>query len=609
MDRGHLRRRIEKLPRGPGVYLFKDQRGAIIYVGKAADLRARVRSYLGPGKDGRLATPYLAKRIRDVEFISTSNEKEALLLENTLIKRHRPRYNVRLRDDKAYLCIRVDQSHPWPRIHMVRRFKRDGALYFGPYSSAKAVRRTIRTLGRLYPLRLCTDRTLRSRDRPCLYHQLKRCCAPCMDGLVTRERYAEMVDGMLALLRGRTGPVIRRLQAEMKAASEGLEFERAASLRDQVEALQSTTQAQRVASADLKSRDVIGLARRGEVATAAVLHIRQGRVLSKRNVSFKTILPDGAVLNRVLLAVYRQGRLIPPEILLPDRPEDESLLAASFGKRRGSSVTLRVPQRGSGRALLDLATQNARDAVREAEGDEVQRDKLLAALQDRLELPLLPRRIECFDISTIQGAQTVGSRVVFTDAQADQSGYRRFKIRTVTGQDDFASLREVLSRRFKGDETRPDLVVIDGGQGQLGEVSKVLPEGVFAVGLAKARSLPGGRKTEERVYLPNRRTPIPLPPDAPETYLMARIRDEAHRFAITYHRRLRSKRTVRSALDEIAGLGPKRRTALLRAFGSATGVRQAGGPELKAAGMPSNVVRAILKWAGSTNGTRPGQTE
>jgi len=596
-DAPDLKRKIDELPKAPGVYLFKDARGQVVYVGKASDLRSRVRTYLRPEGDGRLATALLPQHIADVDFIVTGNEKEALLLENTLIKRHRPRYNVRLRDDKAYLCIRVDVKHAWPRLHMVRKFRKDGALYFGPYSSAKAVRRTIRTLGAIYPLRLCTDRTLETRDRPCLYHQLKRCCAPCV-GLVEPARYQEMVAGLLELLRGRTQDLLRRLEAEMQEASAALSFERAASLRDQIDALQRTTQAQRVATPDLSDRDVIGLARRGEVATATLLHIREGRVLSKRNLSFRTILPDGAILHRVLQAAYRPGRLVPPEILLPCAAEDADELEAALRERRGGAVHLRVPQRGHGRALLDLARENAAQAVREAEGDAAQRELLLDALRARLELPRTPQRIECYDISTIQGAQTVASRVVFTEGRADRDAYRRFRIRSVAGQDDFASMREVLKRRFRRDDPVPDLVVIDGGAGQLGQALAVVPEGTAVVGLAKARAVRGGARKPERVYLPGRRTPVPLPSDAPETYLLARIRDEAHRFAIEYHRRLRSKRTLRSELDGIAGLGPRRRTALLRAFGSAAGVREAGLEELRAAGMPEPVARAILAWAG-----------
>ncbi|MHC4222725.1 MAG: excinuclease ABC subunit UvrC [Planctomycetota bacterium] len=593
-----LRGRIDALPRSPGVYLLKDEKGKVIYVGKAHDLRVRVRSYLRPEGDGRVAAPFLIRRVQDVDFYVVGNDKEALLLENTLIKQHRPRYNVRLRDDKAYLCIRLDLKHAWPRIHMVRRFKRDGALYFGPYSSAKSVRRTIRTLGALYPLRLCSDRTLVSRERPCLYHQVKRCCAPCMPGYVDPPEYAGMVAGMMDLLKGRTGGVIRKLKEDMERASGKLEFERAASLRDQVEALERTTQAQRVASPDLKDRDVVGLARRGEVATVAVLHVREGRVLSKRSLSFKTILPDGAVLSRVLTTVYRPGRLVPPEVLLPTEPEDAEALEREFRKRRGGAVRMHVPRRGADRALLDLAGRNAQEAVRDAEGDETQRAALLKALRKRLQLDRDPTRIECYDISTIQGEQTVGSRVVFQEALADKDSYRRFKIRTVPGQDDFASMREVFERRFRtSDEPTPDLVVVDGGQGQLSEVLKALPEGIPAVALAKARTLPGGRRTLERVFLPGRRTPVALPPEAPETYLLARIRDEAHRFAIAYHRRLRNRSTLRSELDGIAGLGPKRRTRLLRAFGSAGKVRGASREDLRAAGMPENVVRAILEWA------------
>ncbi|MGH7162725.1 MAG: excinuclease ABC subunit UvrC, partial [Planctomycetota bacterium] len=324
-----LRRRVEELPRSPGVYLLQDDKGRVVYVGKSLDLRARVRSYLRPEGDGRANVPFLVRRVADVEFISTANEKEALLLENTLIKRHRPRYNVRLRDDKAYLCIRLDVKHAWPRIHVVRKFARDGALYFGPYGSAKAVRRTIRTLGAIYPLRLCTDHTLAHRTRPCIYHQLQRCCAPCV-GLAGTEAYRAMVEGMVGLLKGRSEEVVRKLRAEMEAAAADLAYERAASLRDRIDALERTTQAQRVAAPDGRDRDVVGLARKGEVAVAAVLHVREGRLLSKRTFAFRTILPDGAVLARVLHALYAPGRLVPPEVLLPAEPEDCAALAATL---------------------------------------------------------------------------------------------------------------------------------------------------------------------------------------------------------------------------------------------------------------------------------------
>jgi len=592
-----LREKVEALPRGPGVYLLRDERGRVAYVGKAVDLRARVRSYLRPEGDGRAAVAALVQRIADVDFILTGNEKEALLLENTLIKRHRPRYNVRLRDDKAYLCIRLDVAHRWPRIHMVRRFHRDGALYFGPFSNAKAVRRTIRTLGAIFPLRLCSDRVLASRKRPCLYHQLKRCCAPCV-GLVTEEEYRPMVEGMVTLLRGRSEEVVRRLREEMAQAAEALEFERAGAVRDRLQALESTTLAQRVQTADLRDRDVLGIARRGEVAVAALLHIREGRLLSKRSFSLRTILPDGAVLRRVLQAAYGEGRLIPPEILLPCEPEEAEELRGAFAERRGGAVALLTPQRGAGRELLLLATRNAEEEAGLAQGDAEKRAELLEALRRRLGLPRTPHRIECYDISTIQGSETVGSRVVFQDGLPDTDGYRRFRVRTVGGQDDFASMREVLTRRFRSEEPPPDLVVIDGGPAQLSEARKGMPEEVSAVGLAKERTGPDGARKPERIYAPGSAVPMPLPPDAPETYLLARIRDEAHRFAIAYHRKLRSRRAIRSVLDGIPGLGPKRRTALLRAFGSASGVRAATEEQLRAAGMPAPLVAAIRAWAG-----------
>jgi len=598
-DETRLREKVEALPRAPGVYLLKDAQARVVYVGKAVDLRARVRSYLRPEGDGRPAAPFLARRVADVAFIATGNEKEALLLEHTLVKRHRPRYNVRLRDDKAHLCIRVDVAHAWPRIHMVRRFRRDGAHYFGPFADATAVRRTIRVLGAVYPLRLCSDRVLASRTRPCLYYQLKRCGAPCV-GYVRPEEYRAQVEGMLELLRGRTGPLLERLEREMGGAAGAQDFERAAALRDRIEALRRTTQAQRVAGADLSDRDAVGLARRGEVVAAAVLHVREGRLLSLRTHHFPTILPDGAVLARLLHAVYREGRVVPPEVLLPAEPEDARELAAALAERRGGPVRLLAPERGPARALVDLAEQNAREAIAEAEGDAAQREALLDRLRERLALARLPRRIECFDVSTTQGSETVGSRVVFLDGAPHADGYRRFRVRTVAGQDDFASLREVLLRRFRRDEEPPDLVVVDGGAGQLAAVRDAVPSGVELAGLAKARALGGGARSPERVYRPGAATPLALPPDAPETYLLARLRDEAHRFAVAYHRRLRSKRAVRSELDAIPGLGPRRRTTLLRRFGSARGVRAASRAELEAVPLPAPVVEAVLAWARSS---------
>jgi len=591
-----LRARVDALPRAPGVYLLKDERGRVVYVGKAKELRARVRSYLRPEGDGRAAAPFLARRVVDVETIVTGNEKEALLLESTLVKRHRPRYNVRLRDDKAYLCIRVDVAHAWPRLHVVRRFERDGAVYFGPFSDAKAVRRTIRTLGAVHPLRLCTDAVLASRKRPCLYHQLGRCGAPCA-GLVAPETYAEHVRGMLELLAGRTGGLLDSMERAMAEASAALDFERAAAIRDRIEALRRTTQAQRVASPDARDRDAIGLARREEAVVATVLHVREGRLISRRDYVLRSILPDGAVLAHVLREAYREGRLVPPEILLPCEPEDRGDLEALLGERRGGPVTLAAPARGPLRSLVDLAERNAAEAVRAAEGDARAREALLEALRARLELDRTPRRIECYDVSTIQGVATVGSRVLFVDGQPAREGYRRFRVRTVPGQDDFAALREILARRFARDEESPDLVVVDGGAGQLARAREALPGGVPAVALAKSRPREGGGRSPERVFLPGRAVPVVLPPDAPETYLLARVRDEAHRFAVAYHRRLRDRRALRSELEGIPGLGPRRRTALLRRFGSARGVRAASRADLEAVPLPAPVVEAVLAWA------------
>ncbi|MFB3067386.1 MAG: excinuclease ABC subunit UvrC, partial [Planctomycetota bacterium] len=472
-----LKKKIAALPRGPGVYLLKDANGRVLYVGKAGDLRTRVRSYLHPEQDTRASAPFLSAKVTDVDFIATSNEKEALILEDTQIKRHRPRYNVKLRDDKAYLCIRVDLDHEWPRLGMVRRIKRDGAVYFGPFSDAKAVRRTLRTLGNVFPLRLCSDRTLVTRDRPCLYHQLQRCCAPCVD-LVEQAEYQRMVKGLLEVLRGKVSGLLRSLERQMAAASQAQQYERAASLRDQIEAVRRTTQAQHVMSADLRDRDIVGLQRRGEVAVAMVLHVREGRLISKRGYPMRTLLPDGAILERVLGQIYRAGRLVPPEVLLPAELEDPQAAVERLRELRGGAVRLRVPKRGAGRALLDLAERNALSALEHAEGDERQRQALLQALGDRLALAAVPQRIECYDISNLQGAEMVGSRAVFQDGLPDKESYRRFKIRSVQGQDDFAALREVLQRRFATAEVAPDLIIVDGGAGQRSGALERIPDGV-----------------------------------------------------------------------------------------------------------------------------------
>jgi len=571
---------------------MKDARGTVLYVGKAQSLRSRVRSYwqkqTGSGEIHLIRS--VIDKIADLEYTMTDSVSEALLLEINLVKRYRPRYNVRLKDDKSYPFIKITLAEDFPRVERTRRLPADGSRYFGPYASASSVDEAMNLIRRLFPFRTCTLDIHEGRkaiERPCLLYHIKRCQAPCV-GYIGKAEYRGQIEQIERFLEGRQEDVALALTAQMEAASAATEYERAAALRDKVRAIERTMESQKMAAHSSTEEDVLGLARQDNQAAVQLFAVRGGKMVG-RDV-FLLDAPretdDATVLEGFLLQYYDRATSVPPAVLLPCLPEDASELEAFLTARRGAAVHLHVPKRGEKRELLELATRNATETLaREHARWLADQGKTLAALEELAEalgLPAVPLRIECYDISNFQGAQSVGSMVVFEEGRPRTGEYRRFRIKTVTGANDYASHQEVLRRRFKraksgeeGSEEElrwllPDLVVIDGGKGQMSAAKEVLDElgygDLAVVGLAKER---------EEIFLPGREEPVLLPTTSPALYLMQRLRDEAHRFAITYHRSLRAKAATHSAFDDLPGVGPKRRAALLRVFGSAKRVREA----------------------------------
>ncbi|MDF1553563.1 MAG: excinuclease ABC subunit UvrC [Deferrisomatales bacterium] len=618
-----LQEKVGHFPTRPGVYRMFDAQGRVLYVGKAKNLRARVRSYFREGADGRAHVRFLMARVVDIEFVATDTEKEALILENTLIKRHHPRYNLDLRDDKSYLSLRIDVQNPFPRLVPTRRIQRDGALYYGPYSSAKSLRETVELIHRLFPLRQCSDRELKSRTRPCLYCQIRGCRAPCC-GRIDPAAYRKLVDQVILFLKGRGGELLGDLRHAMAAAAAGQEFEEAARLRDQIRGMELTLERQKAVTHRPVDQDVVALVREGAEAQVAVLVIRSGNLIGRRPYYLADAHgEDAEVVTAFLQQYYRGDRIVPAEVLVGLDPgeENRSLLEEWLGERRGRRVRIAVPRRGEKAALVRMAADNAAELLAERRRTKVGYDAALEELQQRLHLPGLPRRMECYDISNVQGRQAVGSLVTFVDGFAHKGGYRRFEIRTVEGSDDYAMLYEVLRRRLnrKGEGWElPDLMLIDGGRGQLGMAERALAdagvEGVALAGLAKARTLPGAGEdvhhSPERVFLPGRKNPVVLAPNASGLFLLQRIRDEAHRFAVEYHRKRRSRATLHTALEEIPGVGAKRRKALLRHFGSLKRVGEASAEELAAvAGISPALAGAIAAALGGAGGRTQGAPE
>jgi len=589
-----LATKAAELPMTAGVYLFKDRRGKVIYVGKAINLRARVRQYLA-GSDERSMVPYLVSSAHDVDVVVVHTEKEALILENSLIKRHRPRYNAKLRDDSNFLHARIDPRRSWARFELVRQIRDDGARYFGPYSSASKARQTLEFVHRAFPLRSCTDHVLASRKRPCLLHQLHRCVAPCVrTEAELAEQYTDLLEGATEFLGGKTNRAVARIEARMLASAEREEFEDAARLRNLIGSIQGAVERQKVVDVKLGDRDVWGFHRAGSTGAVAVVPVREGMMGEPSFHVIPAWVGDEAeMISSLVNAHYPEGTEIPVEILVPVLPRDSAALIDVLSERRGSRVSLAVPLRGDKVRLLSLAQENARVRFLQETSDDERHRRAMRDLADAVGLAEPPRRIECFDNSNTQGTNPVAAMSVFVDGKPARAEYRRYKVKTVVGSDDYATMREILDRRYKrvlaGGE-RPDLLVVDGGKGQLAVAVAVLKDlGVTdqaVIGLSKPRTehARGERDATDKIVLPNAKDPIRLAPGHPGLRILQHIRDEAHRHAVTYHRKVRGQANLASLLEAIPGVGPARRRSLLRVLGSAQAVADAG--PVKLAGIP-----------------------
>ena len=580
-----LRGMLPHLPGEPGVYLMRDAAGAVIYVGKARSLRKRLSSYFSGSGKPDIKTAVLIKKIADIETIVTASEKEALILESNLIKRHRPRYNVILKDDKRYPSLRLDVTHPYPRLSIVRKPKKDGALYFGPYASAHAVRQTLKIINKTFKLRKCTNREFTIRTRPCLHCQMQGCLAPCCRD-VNREEYTEMVREVVLFLKGRTPDLIRKIKAEMVAAAERQDYEKAARLRDKMFALERTVEKQVAVSTDVKDRDVIACARSAELSLVTLLFVRGGFLLGSRTFNFTApIVDDPELISAFIRQYYETAQFIPNEILIPVFPEETTLLEEWLQAVKGTRVVLRRPRRGEKARLLAMAVQNAAKELEEHLARETDRGDLLQRLQKRLQLDRLPTRIECYDNSNLGGSAAVSSMVVFIDGEPDKNAYRRYRIRDVSGPDDYATMNEVLRRRLERDATvpPPDLLIVDGGKGQLNIALAVVADlglkGRFdLIGIAKKDAQRG--ETADKIFKPARANPVNFGREADLLLFLQRIRDEAHRFAVAYHRKQRGKLALTSVLDVIPGVGKARKRALLKHFKSVRLIREASVEDL-----------------------------
>jgi excinuclease ABC subunit C len=581
-----LAERVEAAPTAPGVYLLRDRARKVLYVGKANNLRNRLRQYLRGG-DGRVQVPFLLRRVADVETLVTRNEKEALILEDNLIKQYKPRYNIRLKDDKSYVSVKVTVRDPWPRICVTRRVEKDGSRYFGPFHSASAVRQSLDAIRKIFPLRSCSDTVFRNRSRPCLEYQIRRCPAPCCLP-VDRETYQRNLEDAMLFLEGRNTQLVEGLRERMRQASEQMRYEEAARLRDRIRALEKTAEPEAVVAHFGLDQDVFGLYREGGFLEIQVLGVRHGKLTSSQSYAFADLeFPDSQVLSEVLGRYYSGGRFVPDEILVPVDLEDREAREQYLSELKGKRVRILRPRRGPKVRLLEMAAENARQGFLARRRTEDTRARMLEELQRRLGLRSAPKRIECFDVSNFQGGEIVASMVAFDEGEPDKSRYRRYRLRSVEGQDDFASLHEALRRRYERalrENDLPDLVVIDGGKGQLGIARAVFRElgleQLEVVALAKERVArdarsPEIRRSEDRVFLPDRKNPLRLPQNSTALFLLQRVRDEAHRFAIAYHREVRRRERMRSVLDDIVGIGRERRRRLLRRFGSVRGIAAA----------------------------------
>jgi excinuclease ABC subunit C len=610
----HIQGILDNLPAKPGCYLMKNSSGRIVYVGKAINLRSRVRSYFHAGADHTRKTRRMVFEIADIDFILVESELEALILEMNLIKKHLPEYNVRLKDDKRYPFIKVLWADPFPKVIVTRQHEKDGSRYYGPFTSVWAVHQTLDLLRKIFQYRSC-DRIITGEDpRACLYYDIKLCTAPCI-GKINQQDYRQMIDDLCKFLEGHTDPILDRLRGQMQHHSEQMNFEQAAVVRDQIMAIEKVVERQKIISNREEDSDVIALARSNGESCVQVFFIRNGRLIGREYFILEGTEDeaDSEVVSEFIKQFYAEASHIPREVLLPNEVEEAVIIQQWLNQQRGGQkVQIRIPRRGTSRDLVKMATENAAETLSalksQWEADTHKQSQALGELQKALDMPKPPNRIECYDISNIHGTAAVGSMVVFEQGVPNKKLYRRFNIKSVSGPDDFASMEEVLARRFKRwqasqerhtvgekvDESfaiLPDLLVVDGGKGQLSRAVKVAEEydnlgEMLIVGLAKEHEL---------IFLPGRELPVELPRNSQGLYLMQRIRDEAHRFAITAHRKMRKKERLVSRLDQIPGIGPARKKELLKTFGSLDGVRKASLEDMsKVSGITSALAETIL---------------
>jgi len=610
----HIENQVESLPHRPGVYLMHDVDGDVIYVGKTVDLRNRVRSYFQASAQTNPKTRALVAEVDELEFIVTDSELEALILEANLIKKQRPRYNVRFKDDKRYPYVKVALADAYPKVTITRRIEQDGSRYFGPYTSSAAVHETLDLLRKSFPYLTCNREITGEDERPCLYYEIKRCLGPCI-GAVSQSEYRAMIQGLVHFLEGRGEEVIADIQERMESAADSWDFEQAASLRDQLRAVQSVVRKQKVVSVAGADQDVIAFARQEDDACVQVFFIRGGKLLGREYFVLEGTREenDRQVMTAFLKQFYEEAAYVPPEVLLPEEVDEALIIERWLRQKRGDRVVLRVPHRGKKKELVKMAAENAAETLAalkvQWQADAHKQEQSLAELEEALELPRTPLRIECYDISTMQGSETTGSMVVFVQGVPRKSHYRRFTIRGVAGQDDYASMGEVLERRFrrweiaqseemlgtrdiKGWARLPDLLLVDGGKGQLAVAVEVLE----SFDLLEAVSVAALAKQREEIYLPGRSRPVVLPRRSQSLFLVQRVRDEAHRFAVRHHRGRRRRAGLSSQLENIPGVGPARRKALLKTFGSIEAIRGASVEEIEAIPrLPRSVAETIKR--------------
>jgi len=601
---------LRQLPVNPGVYLMRDTEGNILYVGKAANLRQRVRSYFGTRQELSPKLQRLVSRVNDLDFFVTISEQEALILELNLIKRYRPRYNVRLKDDKTFPYLKIDLNEDWPRVHITRRLEENGGRYFGPFASAKSVRQTLKLIKGIFPFRSCS-RTITGSDlRPCLEYHIRHCLGPCI-GSVSRQEYAEVIKQAILFLEGKQEIVVQELESKMEKAAEALDFEKAALLRDQIQAVNKVIEGQRIATTVKGEQDVIAFAGDKDQAYVQVFFIRSGKLIGRESFVLQGTRSEEPyqIMTSFVKQFYDSSPYIPPLLLLQHPVEDTAVIETWLQSKRGAKVHIQVPCRGNKKQLVQIVAANAEQGLQQLKIKQLTAPKALEAalaeIKRELHLPCLPFRIEGYDISNIQGMAAVGSMVVFDKGKPKPSHYRRFRIKTVPGADDYAMLQEVLKRRFKRSSIKssdasapdtwtilPDLVLIDGGKGQLNSALSAMRE--MGAGSIPIASL---AKENEEIFIPQEREPVILPGNSPALQLLQRLRDEAHRFALGYHQKVHKKQVFASVLDTIPGIGPRRKRALLKQFGSVQAIREAPIDKLATAGgMSQNLAQKMKEY-------------